>query len=114
MERAPEAAGKSSIGVHQTIIHHMEPGRSSRNDPLRSEHEEWILADDPGAGSIPALRKPTSRRNETQRWIHGTVSRFYSSPSSHCLMRPFGSAPTFVAAGAPPLKRIIVGMPRTP
>ena len=29
-------------------------------------------------------------------------------------MRPFGSAPTLVAAGWPFLNRIIVGMPRTP
>jgi len=37
-----------------------------------------------------------------------------SSPSSHALILPLGSAPTLVAAGAPFLNRIIVGMPRTP
>jgi hypothetical protein len=37
-----------------------------------------------------------------------------SSPSIHPLSWLFGAAPTLVAAGWPSLKRIMVGMPRTP
>jgi len=34
-------------------------------------------------------------------------------PAIHSFRRPFGSAPTWVAAGLPSLNRISVGMPRT-
>lgn len=43
---------------------------------------------------------------------HGMGS-VQSRPSTICVMRPLGTAPTWVASTLPPLNTIMVGTPRT-
>src|SRR3546814_7562007 len=67
----------------------------------RRRHTRCALVTGVQTCALPILpRRDASLRR------HDGLMAYASSFSSHALIRPLGSAPTLVAAGAPPLNRI--------
>jgi hypothetical protein len=66
----------------------------------------WRQSSTAGGGPQSSCRGGPEPRRDRR-------SQGHSRPSTICVMRPLGTAPTWVASTLPPLNTIMVGTPRT-